>query len=69
MLSNYEIIKLCYKLKINLNGIYAKDELENINLENGFYIINLDHSYNQGTHWTCFGINNFEHCYFDSFGF
>ena len=40
MLSNYNIIGICKKLKINLNGVYSKDEYENINLENGFYIIN-----------------------------
>jgi hypothetical protein len=31
-------------------------------------VINLDYSYNQGTHWVCYFINE-HHCfYFDSFG-
>jgi hypothetical protein len=32
-------------------------------------IINLDHSSNNGTHWTCLFIENGVCYYFDSFGF
>ena len=70
MLSNYNIIAICKKLKINLNGVYSKDEYENINLENGFYIINLqDSTDGNRTHWCSLAISNYEHLYFDSFGF
>jgi hypothetical protein len=70
MLSNYDIINICKKLKINLNGVYSKDDYENINLENGFYIVNLqDSTDGNGTHWCLFAVSNYEHLYFDSYGF
>jgi len=70
MLSNYNIIDICKKLKINLNGVYSKDDYENINLENGFYIINLqDSTDGNGTHWTVLSKYNYDNLYFDSYGF
>ena len=32
-------------------------------------VINIDHSSNEGTHWTCLFIKNGVSFYFDSFGF
>ena len=69
MLSNYDITDICKKLKINLNGIYSNDLFNDVVLENGFYVINLDNSANSGTHWTCVAVNNNNHLYFDSYGF
>ena len=37
---------------------------------NKVYIVNLqDSTQGTGTHWTCFGISDYEHLYFDSYGF
>lgn len=55
-------------LNIKLNGIYSKDELPS-RLKNGCYIINLDNSTGEGTHWTAFYKYNKTIYYFDSFGF
>lgn len=70
MLSNYDIINICKKLKINLNGVYSNDLFNDVILENGFYVINLQNSNDgNGTHWTCVGISDYTHVYFDSYGF
>jgi len=41
------------------NKLYSKNEC---------FILNLDHSKNNGTHWTCLFTKNGESCYFDPFG-
>ena len=70
MLSNFDIIAICKKLKINLLGVYSNDLFNDVTLENGFYVINLQNSNDgNGTHWTCVGVRNFDHIYFDSYGF
>ena len=52
-LTNSDLYSICIKLKIKLNGIYMKDELED-NLKEGNYIINLENSNQSRSHWTCF---------------
>ena len=50
-LSNFDIIKICKKLKINLIGTFFKDELPQ-KVKKGNYIINLQSStQGDGTHW------------------
>ena len=69
-LSNFQIIDICNKLKIkNFRGVFMRDEL-NIPKTNAneCMIINIDHSSNDGTHWTCLIKRNAEIIYFDSFG-
>ena len=64
-LSNYDIIKLCKELKINLTNVYMKDEYK---FEYGNFIINLDDSKGNGSHWVAIIVNP-EYClYFDSYG-
>jgi hypothetical protein len=79
MLTNYDIIDECKRLKIPLVGVYSKDRLEKRHRRHGCYVINLqDFTDSQGnrlggTHWTSFVLlkeNGKNHCaYFDSFGF
>ena len=46
-----------------------RDELKGIKAgRDECMIINIDHSRNEGTHWTCLFINNGVGIYFDSFG-
>ena len=53
----------------NFNGIYAKDQLRTDMIKpNQFYIINLDDSIGNGTHWTAFYVDNYSIEYFDSYG-
>lgn len=69
MLSNFDIIDICKVLNINLIGVYSNDQFNDVIISNGCYIINLDNSHNEGTHWTALFILNNEHYYFDSYGF
>ena len=67
-LSNIEINKTLSRLK-NYHGCFMRDELNYSNFnDNGFYIINLDKSTNDGTHWTCI-YKDVKIYYFDPFGF
>ena len=66
-LTNFELIEICKFYKLPLVGVYMKDELNFIK-KNGYYIINLDSSVNNGSHWVALVINNNDNFYFDSFG-
>jgi hypothetical protein len=69
-LSNFDIIEICEKMKLPLNGIYFQDDLPD-KPDKGFYIINIqskDDSRN-GTHWTALYFDNKTNLYYDSFGF
>ena len=68
LLSNFDIIELADEMNINLIGVFAKDNLKNVPIQNGGYVINLDDSTGQGTHWTGFYIDGNNAIYFDSFG-
>jgi len=48
-----------------------RDELKNGGgmTDNECMVINIDHSSNEGTHWTCLFIKNGVSFYFDSYGF
>ena len=43
-LTNSDLYSICIKWKLKFNGIYMKE---------GNYIINLQNSYENGSHWTC----------------
>ena len=66
-LSNSDLYSICIKLKLKLNGIYMKDEIPS-DLKEGNYIINLQNSYENGSHWTCFIKDKNDIFYYDSFG-
>jgi len=51
-ISNVKLEEICKKKGIPLNGVYMKDELAEIQPQEGNYIINLQSSYQgSGTHW------------------
>jgi len=66
-LTNYELIDICKFYKLPLVGVYMKDELK-IQKQDGYYIINLDSSVNNGSHWVALVIKGNDNFYFDSFG-
>lgn len=69
-LSNIEIDKVLKKKNIKYNGIFMRDELTKQQfINNGFYIINLDKSSGEGTHWTLIYKSNNKSYYYDSYGF
>ena len=65
--SDVELKDICKKLKIQLHGVFMKDELPPT-LKNGNYIMNLDSSDGTGTHWVCMHKKGNQIAYFDSFG-
>jgi len=66
-LSNIEIISICKQYGLGLTECCMKNELHSLKV-NGHYIINLENSNQNGTHWTCL-ISEKDSCfYFDSFG-
>ena len=72
-LSNFQIIDICKELKIkNFKGVFMRDELGKVDTKfhkNECMVINIDHSRNEGSHWTCLFIKNSISYYFDSYGF
>ena len=65
--TNSDLYSIAIKLKIKLIGIYMKDEIPT-DLKEGNYIINLQNSYENGSHWTCFIKDKNNVYYYDSFG-
>ncbi len=65
--TNSDLYSIAIKLKLKLNGIYMKDEIPT-DLKEGNYIINLQNSYENGSHWTCFIKDKNNIYYYDSFG-
>ena len=72
LLSNFQIVDECKKLKIkNFKGVFMRDELNKNRKadKNECLVLNIDHSSNNGTHWTSLFIKDGLCYYFDSFGF
>jgi hypothetical protein len=67
-LSNIQLGELINKFNLPLNDIIMRDEADKIN-KDGFYIINLDTSKGDGSHWTSLYYHPLKSYYFDSFGF
>lgn len=68
--TNTQLMNFAEKMKLPLNNILMRDEMNELK-NDGFYIINLDDSNGNGTHWTAlyFQGNPLNSYYFDSFGF
>ena len=52
----------------DFNGVFMKNELPR-ECNDGWYVINLNNSNEEGSHWTCFYKNPENILYFDSIGF
>lgn len=66
--TNTHLTELADKMGLPLNDILMRDEMNELN-KDGFYIINLDTSNNNGTHWTALYFHPLKSYYCDSFGF
>jgi hypothetical protein len=66
-LSNFDIEKICKNLNLKLVGVFMKDELPTKKIL-GNYIINLQNSNQDGSHWCAMILRANEAFYFDSFG-
>ena len=79
-LSNFDIIRICKKLKIcNFKGCFMRDEICNLDAVSSndeCFVMNLDDSNSSGTHWIAVNIADASDTsgvsgttyYFDSFG-
>jgi hypothetical protein len=68
-ISNIKLQQICSKHKIPLNGIFMKDQLDEIEPQTGNYIINLQSStQGSGTHWLNLILHESAIYYQDSFG-
>ena len=68
MLTNDDLEKIAKNYDVKLKGIFMKDKLTNLPIEDGNYIINMDNSTGIGTHWTALFVSENKAIYFDSFG-
>ena len=66
-LSNFQLETVAKELNIKLDGVFMKNEL-NFRRTIGNYIINLDDSGNQGTHWCVLIVEKKNAFWFDSYG-
>ena len=56
-LSNFDIIRICKKLKIsNFKGCFMRDEIRSFCGSDECFIMNLDDSSSSGTHWVAVNI-------------
>lgn len=51
-----------------LKGVFAANDLFNLNISNGLYIVNTDERGEPGSHWCVFYFDNHESEFFDSMG-
>ena len=70
MTTNLQLDDYIRKMKIkNFRAVIMKDELEKFNpLTNECFIVNLENSDQNGSHWTCIWKKGRDVRYFDSFG-
>ena len=66
--TNIQLLNFSEKMGLPLNDILMRDEMNQLK-DDGFYIINLDTSNNNGTHWTALYYHPLNSYYCDSFGF
>jgi hypothetical protein len=69
MITNNDIEDFCNDMKLDLVGVFSKDELPKEKRAGSYYINMEDHDKGDGTHWTMFKIFPCgKTIYFDSFG-
>ena len=70
-LSNFDIIRICEKLKLgNFKGCFMRDEIRNLDAVSNdeCFIMNFDDSSSSETHWIAVNIVRGTTYYFDLFG-
>jgi hypothetical protein len=67
-LTDIDIKNFAIQKKLPLESILMRDEIKD-HLKTGFYVINLDTSDQEGTHWTVCYAHPLKSYYFDSYGF
>jgi hypothetical protein len=67
-ITDIDIYSLSDSLKLPLNAIIMRDQLNESTLEEGNYILNFNTSNESGSHWVSFVIDKKTVYYFDSYG-
>jgi hypothetical protein len=67
-LTNFDIEDICKILKLGINGVFMKDEIDLNNLKNGNFVMNLQNHNESGSHWVAFVKKGKQIYYSDSFG-
>ena len=67
-INNFQIQEYAKTHNLPLIDIIMRDETKDIK-QDGFYVLNLDTSKGNGTHWTAFYYHPLKSYYCDSFGF
>ena len=65
--TNVELIKMCATYKVHLHNVYMRDEVLDLYPEPGNYIVNMQSSDGNGTHWVAIMCTERDCYYFDSF--
>lgn len=65
--TNFELMDIAKKLNLTLKGVFMKDELKG-KIPDGNYILNLESSNENGSHWTALYKTKNKYYYADSFG-
>ena len=68
LLSDVDIRILSQMFNINLIDVCFKSKFNNMTIQNGSYVINIDKDDIGGSHWICLYVNGKNAVYFDSFG-
>ena len=67
-ITNKYVKKFLTKYCPNFRNVFCSDELKNLKLENGYYVINLATKFSNSGHFVALLIKNHEILYFDPFG-
>ena len=68
-LTNLDLMRYASILRIPyFRGVFMRDELPKVDRQIECAIVNLNRSYEMGSHWVCYVRNQNDRIYFDSFG-
>ena len=68
-LTNLDLMRYASILRIpHFRGVFMRDELPKVDRQIECAIVNLNRSYEMGSHWVCYVRNQNDRIYFDSFG-
>jgi hypothetical protein len=67
LLSNYDLMELADKYKLNVNNVLLQEEFIHIKPKDGGYIVLINDGTGATGHWTAFILRNKVCLYFDSF--
>ena len=68
-LTNLDLMRYASILRIPyFRGVFMRDELPKVDRQIECGIVNLNRSYEMGSHWVCYVRNQNDRIYFDSFG-